>query len=112
MCIRDRVPTFNADLVGGGSREGTGYGVAMRRLFELYDLWKATTGEDLATRTRHTRASMLAMIHQIVPTLDKVAPTGDHARDSTAALFDYHRDYLQELMSTFPADPLAGRAKY
>ncbi|MEJ7603824.1 MAG: hypothetical protein WKG01_38415, partial [Kofleriaceae bacterium] len=31
------VPTFESDLVGGGSREGTGYGVAMRRLFELSD---------------------------------------------------------------------------
>ncbi|MBA3542384.1 MAG: hypothetical protein H0T79_22400, partial [Deltaproteobacteria bacterium] len=30
------VPTYEADLQGGGSREGTGYGVAMRRLFELY----------------------------------------------------------------------------
>ena len=49
------VPTFEADLVGGGSREGTGYGVAMRKLFELYDWWKATTGENLATKTGHTR---------------------------------------------------------
>jgi len=106
------VPTFSADLVGGGSREGTGYGVAMRRLFELYDWWKATTGEQLATKTTHSRSSMLAMIHQVVPTLDKVAPTGDHARDSSAALFDYHRDYLQELMATFPTDTLSARAKY
>lgn len=105
------VPRFDSDLAGGGSREGTGYGVAMRRLFELYQIWKATTGEDLATRTGHTRTSLLAFMHQIMPTLDKVAPTGDHARDATAALFDYHRDYLQELMSIFPADPLAGRAK-
>jgi len=96
------VPTFDADLVGGASREGTGYGVSMRRLFELYDWWKATTGESLATKTTHTRASMFAFLHQIVPTLDKVAPTGDHARDSTAALFDYHRDYAQQLMQLFP----------
>ncbi len=105
------VPTFNADLVGGGSREGTGYGVAMRRLFELYDLWKATTGETLTTRTSHTRQSMLAMLHQLVPTRDRVAPTGDLSRDSTAAFFDYHRNYLQELIQEFPTDPLAQRAK-
>ncbi|HWU86901.1 MAG TPA: hypothetical protein VN253_06485 [Kofleriaceae bacterium] len=105
------VPTFDADLVGGGSREGTGYGVAMRRLYELYQLWKSTTGEDLATRTVHTRASMLAFMHQTLPTLDRVAPTGDHARDATAAFFDYHRDYLQELMAIFPSDHLAKRAK-
>lgn len=105
------IPTFNADLVGGGSREGTGYGVAMRRLFELYDLWKATTGENLATRTAHTRQSMLAMLHQLVPTRDRVAPTGDLSRDSTAAFFDYHRNYLQELIQQFPGDLLAQRAK-
>ena len=105
------VPTFNADLVGGGSREGTGYGVAMRRLFELYDLWKSTTTENLATRTGHTRQSMLAMMHQLVPTRDHVAPTGDLSRDSTGAFFDYHRNYLQELIQQFPNDLLAQRAK-
>ncbi len=105
------VPTFNADLIGGASREGTGYGVSMRRLFELYDWWKATTGESLATKTGHTRASMFAFLHQVTPTLDKVAPTGDHARDSTAAFFDYHRDYTQQLMNLFPTTNFARRAK-
>jgi hypothetical protein len=105
------VPTFDSDLAGGGSREGTGYGVAMRRLFELYDFWKATTGESLATKTPHTRASMLSFMHQTLPTLDHVAPTGDQSRDSTAAFFDYHRNYLQELIALFPNDALAGRAK-
>ena len=105
------VPTFSADLVGGGSREGTGYGVSMRRLFELYDFWKSTTGESLSTKTKHTRASMLAFVHQTVPTLDRVAPTGDLSRDSTAAFFDYHRNYLQELVQIFPNDALSARAK-
>jgi len=109
--VNQLVPTFNADLVGGASREGTGYGVAMRRLFELYDLWKATTGETIATLTPHTRQSMLAMLHQMVPTRDRVAPTGDLSRDSTAAFFDYHRNYLQELIQQFPSDLLAQRAK-
>jgi hypothetical protein len=105
------VPTFNADLVGGGSREGTAYGVSMRELFMLYDFWQATTGEDLATKTPHTRASMLAFIHQVVPTLDRFAPTGDQSRDSTASFFDYQRSYLQTLVALFPHDPLAPRAQ-
>ncbi|MDB4953253.1 MAG: Fibronectin type domain protein [Myxococcales bacterium] len=105
------VPTFNADLVGGGSREGTGYGVAMNSLWKLYDFWKATTGEKLAAKTPHTRASMLSFMHQMVPTLDRVAPTGDLSRDSTAAYFDYHRNYLQELVTIYQTDPLARRAK-
>ena len=109
--VNELVPMFDADLVGGGSREGTGYGISMRRLFELYDLWHASTGEDLATKTPHTRASTLAFIHATLPTLDRVAPTGDQARDSTAAFFDYHRNYLQELVALFPSDPLASRAQ-
>ncbi len=105
------VPTFNTDLVGGGSREGTGYGVAMRGLWSLYDLWHATTGESLASKTPQTRASMRSFIHQVVPTLDRFAPTGDQSRDSTASMFDYQRNYLQELVSLYPHDPLAGPAQ-
>jgi len=105
------VPAFDTDLVGGGSREGTGYGVSMRDLFHLYDLWAGTTGEVLADRTPHTRASMLSFIHQTVPTLDRIAPTGDQSRDATAMFFDYHRNYLQELIALFPSDPLAPRAQ-
>ena len=105
------VPTFNRDLVGGGSREGTGYGTAMKNLWRLYDWWERSTTERIATLTPHTQASMVHLMHQITPTLDRLAPTGDHARDSTAALFDYHRDYLQVLMRLFPTDRASGTAK-
>jgi len=105
------IPTFNRDLDGGGSREGTGYGTAMKNLWQLYDWWERSTGERIATRTPHTLASMAHLMHSIVPTLDRLAPTGDHARDSTAALFDYHREYLLELMSIFPQERLSGAAK-
>ena len=105
------IPTFNDDLQGGGSREGTGYGVAMRNLFELYDFWHATTGEKLHTKTKHTRSSMWSFMHQTLPTLDRVAPAGDQSRDSAAKFFDYHRAYLQELVALFPNDPMAQKAK-
>jgi hypothetical protein len=105
-------PTFERDLSGGGSREGTGYGVSMHRLWELYDFWEGSTGEDLAGRSGHALASMRAFMHQIVPTLDRVAPTGDHARESTGALFDYHRNYLLELAYLFPDEALSRRARY
>ncbi len=105
--IRDQlVPTFERDLTGGGSREGTGYGIAMMRLWELYDLWLGSTGENLADDTGHARASMLHLMHQTVPTLDRVAPVGDHARDSEANWFDYHRHYLQTLMHLHADDPI------
>lgn len=102
------VPTFQRDLAGGGSREGTGYGTAMRSLFELYDLWEATTGERLADLTPHARASSLYLLHSVVPTLDRLAPIGDHARDSTAALFDYHRAYALVLARLYRGTPEAG----
>ena len=105
-------PTFDADLVGGCSREGTGYGVAMKGLWMLYDWWQATTGERIMTKTPHTHASMLAFVHQVMPTLDRVVPTGDQSRDSTASFFDYHRNYLQELAQMFSTESLAGRVKY
>ena len=105
------VPTFESDLQGGGSREGTGYGVSMRRLFELYDLWQDSTGESIATLTGHTRASLPALMHATVPTLDRIAPTGDQARDSKAELFDFHRAYLLQLIALFPDDPIAPRAQ-
>ncbi|MEZ4367490.1 MAG: hypothetical protein R2939_14625 [Kofleriaceae bacterium] len=105
------VPTFAADLVGGGSREGTGYGVAMHRLFELYALWQGSTGEAIADLTPHARASLLQFMHATVPTLDRYAPTGDQSRDSTAMMFDYQRNYVASLAALHPADPLAARAQ-
>ena len=109
--VGELVPNFDANLVGGGSREGTGYGVALRGLWEIYDFWAQSTTENIAFMSPHTHASFLDFIHQVLPTLDRVAPTGDQSRDSTASFFDYHRQYLQELVRLFPTDPLAPRVQ-
>ena len=105
------VPVFLRDLTGGGSLEGTGYGTAMGALFRLYDWWQRSTGENIANRTPHALDSLPYMMHNIVPTLNKLAPTGDHSRDSSASLFDYHRDYLMQLIRLYPDNPMAGIAK-
>lgn len=105
------VPRYMAELEGGGSREGTGYGTAMAGLFRLYDLWGVSTGERIADLTSHARLSTPYLVHAIVPTLDRLAPIGDHARDSTAALFDYHRDYLQVLGALYPDDQAVHAAR-
>lgn len=99
------IPLFNADLVGGGSREGTGYGTAMKNLFKLYFLWAKSTGERISDLTPHTRLTAYWLAHATVPTLDKLVPIGDHARESTAALFDYHRDLWLSLIAQYPEDP-------
>lgn len=109
--IGQLVPMFDQELVGGGSREGTAYGVSMRSLFHLYDLWQATTGEHLQAKTTHARRSMRTFMHQVMPTLDRFVDTGDQPRDATAMFFDYQRNYLQELVQMYPTDPVAPRAK-
>lgn len=105
------LPHFTNQLVGGGSREGTGYGTALMNLWRTYDWWQRSTEEPLANRTPHTLASMAWMLHAIVPTGDRILPTGDHSRDSEALFFDYHRTYLLELMALNPEDRLSGVAK-
>lgn len=85
---------FFAELTGGGSREGTGYGVSHQRLFELYRVWREATGADLAAQSTHARDSVDFWIHATVPTMDRYAPIGDLARESYPNLFDYHRNLV------------------
>jgi hypothetical protein len=105
------VPAFDENLRGGGSLEGSAYGVSLRTLWHLYDLWYATTGEKLQAKTKHARQSLRSFVHHVMPTLDRIAPTGDQPRDMKAMFFDYQRQYLQELIQLYPHDPMAARAK-
>jgi len=105
------IPLFNSDLVGGGSKEGTNYGIAQRHMFMLYDWWERSTGERIATLTPHTLASSTWMMHAIVPTLDRMVVLGDEPRDSTASLYDYERTYLLTLMNLFPTERITGMNK-
>jgi hypothetical protein len=94
---------YNTNIVGGGSREGTGYGVSQKGLFELYDFWEASTKERVWDLTPSTRLSLAHFMHSTVPTFDRIAPIGDHARDSEAMFFDYHREQvlvLQKLLGS------------
>jgi hypothetical protein len=102
------MPLYERDLKGGGSREGTGYGIEMRRLFRLYDWWESATGENIADLTSQTKDSLIWMIHTTVPTLDFLVTIGDQARESTAGLFDFHREYVEVLTSLYRRDPWAG----
>lgn len=105
------VAAFEQNLQGGGSREGTGYGTAFKTLFELYDFWEATTGERIWDLTAHTRASLAHFMHATVPTMDRIAPFGDHSRDSTAEFFDYHRELVLAAQHLVGNDPLADIAQ-
>ncbi|MBL8522314.1 MAG: hypothetical protein JNN20_01360 [Betaproteobacteria bacterium] len=105
------VPLFNSDLAGGGSREGTGYGTAMKGLFHLYYIWEKTTGERIADLTTHTASSMPYLVHSMMPTRDRIAPIGDHARDSTATFYDYQRESLMALSTLYRGSPMARRVR-
>lgn len=98
--LRDRrlpaLQTYFADLPGGGSREGTGYGTSHMRLFSIYHLWRAATGIDLANANPHTTDSIYYWINATVPTMDRFAPIGDQARNSIPELYDYHRRLVLE----------------
>jgi hypothetical protein len=105
------VPMFQAQVQGGGSREGTEYGTAMKNLFRLYYFWQVSTGERIADLTSHAFDSMAYWLHAITPTKDWIAPIGDHARDSSAGFFDYHREMLLALTALYRNTPLAARVE-
>ena len=83
-------------LPGGGSREGTGYGVSHMNLFEIYRLWRDSTGQDLAALSTHAADSIDYWIHATMPSLDRYAPIGDLARQSYPEIYDYHRRLVLE----------------
>lgn len=85
---------YYAQLPGGGSREGTGYGTAQKNLFENYLYWVNSTGEDLAGLTAHVRETIDYWIHATVPTRDRFAPIGDQSRSSIPELYDYHENLV------------------
>ncbi|MBS0421730.1 MAG: hypothetical protein JSR66_28735 [Proteobacteria bacterium] len=87
---------YYANLPGGGTREGTGYGTALHNLFENYIYWKDSTGEDLASLTPHTRETIDYWVNATVPTLDRFAPIGDQSRSSIPDLYDYHENLVHE----------------
>jgi len=100
---------YYANLPGGGSGEGTGYGLAQGRLFEIYRIWRDATGTDLSASNVHLDDSLDYWIHATVPTLDRVAPIGDQSRVSYPQLWDYHRNV--QLQAHAMGHDSAGRAR-
>lgn len=98
----DRLPllvNYFKQLPGGGSREGTGYGSSHMRLFDIYRVWKGAAGYDLCAQSTHCRDEISYWLHATVPTLDRFAPIGDQARESTATMYDYQRRVVLEAVA-------------
>lgn len=98
----NKLPTLEAyfaNLPGGGSQEGTGYGLSHRTVFALYRLWRDSTGTDPANANSHLSDTVAYWTHATVPTRDRYAPIGDQARTSQPELYDYHRQLMLEARS-------------
>jgi len=87
---------YTASIPGGGSQEGTAYGLSHRELFSLYRVWHDAMGSDIANANAHLTDSIQWWIHATVPTLDRVAAIGDQARVSEPVIYDYHRHLMLE----------------
>ena len=103
---------YYAQLPGGGSREGTGYGTAQMNLFLNYLYWSASTTENLASLTPHTRQTIDYWIHATVPTLDRYAPIGDQSRSSMPELYDYHENLVHTAVVLSPGTMEARRGAW
>ncbi len=87
---------YTATIPGGGSEEGTAYGLSHRTLFQLYRVWHDSRGTDIANQNAHVNDSIAWWIHATVPTRDRVAAIGDQARVSEPVIYDYHRHLMLE----------------
>ena len=112
---RDKLPaaaSYFADLEGGGSREGTGYGIAQSSMFTLFRLWRNNGGDDVPSIDRHAVDSIDYWIHATMPTLDLYAPIGDQARVSEPLLYDYHRRFMLEARAATADGDARARASW
>lgn len=87
---------YTATIPGGGSQEGTAYGLSHGTLFMLYRIWHDSMAADVGNSNAHVKDSIAWWIHSTVPTLDRVAPIGDQARVSEPVIYDYHRHLVLE----------------
>jgi len=106
------VEQYYAALPGGGSEEGTGYGVSQRNLFALYRMWYDCIGTDLGNASSHMSDSIAYWVHATVPTMDRFAPIGDQSRSSVPWLYDYHRDLVLEARAQSDDDAMRDLASW
>lgn len=105
-------PDGGVGAVGGGSREGTGYGTAHMRLFEIYQYWKYSRNVDLSAASTHCRDTIDFWIHATLPNMAYFQPFGDQARVSDAPLYDYQRAVVVRAQALNPGTPQAARAAW
>lgn len=104
--------SYFSQFVGGGSREGTGYGTAQWSNFENMNYWKNSTTEDLSAYSTHATSTIEYWIHATVPNFYYFASIGDQARNSMPIMFDYQRKLMLLATALNPNAALAKQGKW
>jgi hypothetical protein len=98
------VPNLSTAVKGGVWAEGTSYGTMSTGFLLWYALAHLTaTGEDLLAGLTWPQEAAQAMLHLTAPDMTRVAPLGDQAQNSGAALNDNHRRVMLLLNRVSPA---------
>lgn len=84
---------------GGGTREGTSYGVSLKALFSTYNIWRDSTGEDLSQFNNHAKETIRYWIHATSPDFLKYSPWGDQPMYPDPFLYDYNRHLMIEAVN-------------
>lgn len=100
---------YYSTYTGGGTREGTSYGVALKELFAIYNIWRDSTGEDLSSFNAHSKDTITYWIHATSPDFKKYSPWGDQPMYPDPFLFDYNRQLMIEAVNLSPS---SAEAKY
>ncbi len=111
----DRWPLLFKSLASapeGGSREGTGYGLSHKVLFELYGIWSASTGQNIQATNSHCVNSILYWTHATAPGGKFMAAIGDQSRVSNAPVYDYLRALIIEAVNLNPASAAAPAGRW
>jgi len=111
----DRWPllfAYLATLPEGGSREGTGYGLSHKNLFEIYGTWATSTGSPIQSTNSHCRNSMAYWVNATTPGGGFMAPIGDQARVSNGPVFDYNRLVINESVNLNSGDANAPAGRW
>jgi len=105
-------PHFDMSVVGGGSREGTGYGTSLRGLWELYDIWQASNGrEPRDQEPAHARVAVCSSSTRWCRRSIGSHRPADHRATRRPRSSLPPAISCKSLITLFPDDPLAPRAK-
>jgi hypothetical protein len=86
--------TYLTEILGGGTREGTGFAVELMNLLDLYTFWRDSGQADIANANDHMWSSIYYWVHATMPTFDRYCPIGDLPREAYPWLQPYHRSMM------------------